>query len=547
MKNGENYNRQRRTFLKGIATSLLLIPLLQFCADKAKQLLVRLSGTNHLLGHRLWTRDFPKPTSQIHVKYLIVGGGISGLSAARQMTRKGIDDFLLIELEGKLGGNASNGENKFSKYPLGAHYLPLPNFHDKELLQFLEESKIIVGHDAKGFPIFDEQQLTLAPNERLFYKNSWQEGIVPKNGNQPADDLEFEAFFSKMHFFRTAKGTDGKYLFDIPVALSSAEHQICELDKQTMKQWVDSSGFSSQPLLDYIDYCCRDDFGLGIDYVSAWAGIHYFAGRKQDASPDKSDAVLTWPEGNARLAQHLRKYCEGKNLKHHLVYEVNMMGDKVIATAFDDQKKASVSIVAEKVIMATPQFVNQYLIQGRRGHAKDFHYTPWLLATLTVSELSDNGSFPLCWDNVIYGAKGLGYVYDQHQSLRQLQHKKVITYYYSFSSANLKKTRKQMYGRTQSYWEKLVFDDLKTAHPDIEQCTEVIDIHLLGHGMISPVPGFLFGESRTQAAQPIANKIFFAHSDLSGISIFEEAFHQGMKAVNQLTDAATLDTQSPNR
>jgi hypothetical protein len=55
----------------------------------------------------------------------------------------------------------------------------------------------------------------------------------------------------------------------------------------------------AQPLLNYIDYCCRDDFGLGIKEVSAWAGIHYFAARKQDTAPDGNDTVLTWPEGNA--------------------------------------------------------------------------------------------------------------------------------------------------------------------------------------------------------------------------------------------------------
>ena len=174
--------------------------------------------------------------------------------------------------------------------------------------------------------------------------------------------------------------------------------------------------------------------------------------------------------------------------------------------------------------------------------ASHFHYTPWLLATLVVSDINDNGSFPLCWDNVIYGSKGLGYVYDQHQSLQQLQDKKVITYYYSFSSADLKKTRREMYKKTTEYWKQMVFDDLKIAHPAIESATESIEIHLLGHGMISPVPNFIYGKAKKEASQPIADKIYFAHSDLSGISIFEEAFHQGINAVNSMLNATTLDS-----
>jgi len=542
MKSGENCNKSRRSFLKVVGAALIAVPFLQFCSDKIAVMMIRLSGTKYLLGHRLWIKDFPKPTKQIQIPYLIVGGGISGLSAARQFQKRGISDFLMLELENHLGGNSSNGENKYSKYPLGAHYLPLPNFQDKELLHFLGEAKIILGYNEKGFPIFDELQLTFAPDERLFYKNNWQEGVVPKNGNSVADDLEFDQFFKQMDVFRSGKGEDQKYLFDIPIYLSSKDEKTRSLDQITMKQWFKENNFTSEPLFNYIDYCCKDDFGLGIEYVSAWAGIHYFAGRKQDSTPEKHDSVLTWPEGNARLATHLKKYTENKSLENHLVYEVKTEGNKVIAKAFDDVNKSSVEIIADKAIMASPQFVNQYLIQDRKTFTKDFHYTPWLLATLIVSELPDNSSFPLSWDNVIYGSKGLGYVYDQHQTLNQVQDKKVITYYFSFSSADLKKTRKELYKKDKEYWKQFVLNDLKIAHSDIEEYTEDIEVFLLGHGMISPAPGFIFGEAKKQAKQNIQKKIYFAHTDLSGISIFEEAFHQGINVVNEILDGTTVDS-----
>ncbi|MEG0850381.1 MAG: NAD(P)-binding protein [Flavobacterium sp.] len=542
MKNGENCNKGRRNFVKGITASLLLIPFLQFCSDKIAVLMIRLSGTNHLLGHRLWVKDFPKPRQQIKIPYLIIGGGISGLSAARQFRKKGISDFLLIEMADHLGGNSSNGENKYSKYPLGAHYLPLPNFNDKELLKFLEEEKIILGYNKNGLPIFDELQLTFTPDERLFYKNNWQEGVVPKEGNSRLENKEFQRFFKEMDAFRIAKGKDQKYLFDIPICLSSTDEKTRALDKITMKEWFEENNFNSEPLFNYIDYCCKDDFGLGIAFVSAWAGIHYFAGRKQDASSEKSDSVLTWPEGNARLAYHLKKYTEQKTLKNHLAYNVKIVNNKVVVEAFDDVNKTSIEVIADKVIMATPQFVNQHLIKDRKQFTKQFHYAPWLLATLIVNDLSDNFSFPLSWDNVIYDAKGLGYVYAQHQTLNQVQDKKVITYYYSFSSGDLKKTRKEIYRKDKEYWKQVVFNDLKIAHPDIENDTQEMEVFLLGHGMISPVPDFIFGEAKSKAAQNIENRIYFAHTDLSGISIFEEAFHQGINAVNKILDGTTLDS-----
>jgi hypothetical protein len=73
-------------------------------------------------------------------------------------------------MENHFGGNSSNGENKFSKFPLGAHYLPIPNKADEELKNFLKESKIYLKDDENGEPIFDEYQVTYAPEERLFIK-----------------------------------------------------------------------------------------------------------------------------------------------------------------------------------------------------------------------------------------------------------------------------------------------------------------------------------------------------------------------------------------
>ncbi|MNR67485.1 hypothetical protein D3C85_1915160 [compost metagenome] len=69
-----------------------------------------------------------------------------------------------------------------------------------------------------------------------------------------------------------------------------------------------------------------------------------------------------------------------------------------------------------------------------------------------------------------------------------------------------------------------------------------MEVFLLGHGMVSPVPGFIFGEAKKEASKNIQNAIYFAHTDLSGISIFEEAFHHGINVVNQILDDTALDS-----
>jgi FAD dependent oxidoreductase. len=257
----------------------LFLPFLQYCEQKAKSLLLKVTGTNHVLGHQLWAKNFPKPTEEIKTKYLIVGGGISGLSAARHFKNHGEDDFLMVELENHLGGNSSNGENKFSKFPLGAHYLPIPNKEDVEIIEFLRECKMYLGDDENGLPILDDYQLTFPKEERLFFKNSWQNDLVPLKGISEETKKEIEIFFKMMDEFRTKKDALGKYWFDIPLNKSSDEGK--NLDEITFADWLSKNKFKSEELLWVLDYSCKDDYGLGIQYVSAWAGIHYFAGRKK--------------------------------------------------------------------------------------------------------------------------------------------------------------------------------------------------------------------------------------------------------------------------
>ena len=50
--------------------------------------------------------------------------------------------------------------------------------------------------------------------------------------------------------------------------------------------------------------------------------------------------------------------------------------------------------------------------------------------------------------------------------------------------------------------------------------------------MISPRPGFIWGGERQKAMQPYRN-IHFAHTDLSGIALFEEAFYHGLRAAEE--------------
>ncbi len=529
MKNGANTKNSRRHFFRNIGILFLTYPFWEACQKAVNVIKWRMLGANFSLGHRLLTQDFPPPSEEKSIKILIIGAGITGLSACRQLLKKGEKDFLLLEIDNKAGGNSASGENEFTQFPLGAHYLPLPNLHDQVLIDFLAEEKIITHFDGKNEPVFEETFLAFAPQERLFINHKWQEGLLPSHGVSEDSLTEIQRFFQKMDFFKNQKGSDGKYFFDVPLKNISADKSYQHWDNITMKTWLLEQNFTSPELLEHVNYACLDDFGLGIENVSAWAGIHYFSARK-----NKNDNVLTWQEGNGYLVKCLEKYAAGKILKQHLAYQITNNEKNVSVKIYNEKSDKSLIINAEKVILATPQFVNQRLLPSRKINLDAFHYAPWLVATLTLSEKLTSSSVAMCWDNVIFKGKGLGYINTQHQHLAQKTAKNVITYYCAFDGEDSLKIRRDLYKKSEQDWIKFIVKDLSQAHPNIESLIENVEIQLWGHGMISPKPNFIFGENRESAAKTIENRIFFAHSDLSGMSLFEEAFHQGIDVVEKL-------------
>jgi hypothetical protein len=80
---------------------------------------------------------------------------------------------------------------------------------------------------------------------------------------------------------------------------------------------------------------------------------------------------------------------------------------------------------------------------------------------------------------------------------------------------------------------EFIIRDLSHAHPKIRDLISHLDIFRWGHAMVQPRVGFIWGEARKRAAHPHGN-IFFAHSDLSGFSIFEEAQYRGVLAAERI-------------
>ncbi len=504
----------------------------------------KIMGASAAAGHRLrgdHARFAQPPRQTHHCEYVIVGGGVAGLSAARRLKAGGVESFCVLELEAQAGGNASSGHNGITANPWGAHYLPLPNPDQADLLGFLRECGAITGFDAAGVPVYNDYYLCFDPKERLYLHGYWQDGLIPHFGVPEADGAQIRTFLERMQAFRTARGTDGKYAFQLPVDASSADEAFRSLDRITMLDYLHGQGLTSPYLEWYVDYCCRDDYGTTVRDTSAWAGIHYFAARRGVAANAEGNAVLTWPEGNGWLVTQLARHAAGKIRTGCLVYAVAPAGGSVHVDYLDVATGHTGRIVAGKCIVAAPQFVAGRLLKNAREGVpgrdapSPFTYSPWMVANLTLAPFPDRQGSPLSWDNVLYGAASLGYVNARHQHLRRTAGTEpvVLTYYLPLSHTDPKTARTEALARTHAEWVALLTEDLSKVHPGIGRYLQRVDVWLWGHGMVRPVPGFVWSEARREAAAPVAGRIFFAHSDLSGISLFEEAFHHGTRAAEE--------------
>jgi hypothetical protein len=427
----------------------------------------------------------------------------------------------MVELESSVGGNALGGRNQVSAFPWGAHYLPLPNNSNEALLEFLREMDVVtLGRK----PVYREEYLCASPPERLYMYGKWQEGLVPQRGVDESSRDEIARFDRIVHDFREKRGRDGRYFFDIPVRTSSQDPEALALDAITMRQWMHDNGFVSPELHWYVNYCCRDDYGTSYADASAWAGLHYFASRRADPLDADPDTVLTWSEGNYWLVQKMDSLVKPDVLSHSLVYGLESSPIGVRVFCFDGSSQVSYTVEAKACVLAVPHFVRGRLCgDDRPSHIS---YAPWIVANVTVQKPPQGEGVPLSWDNVVYNSKLLGYVHAKHQSLDRVVAETVITYYYPMSEYPPDLARMIAYNASLSELQGEFLKELGRVHPELDGDISRIDVWIWGHAMSRPTPHALWPTSRVEERLPVG--VFAAHSDQSGISIFEEAFYQGI-------------------
>jgi hypothetical protein len=404
--------------------------------------------------------------------------------------------------------------------------------------ELFQELGIIQGYDAAGLPVYEETFVCGAPEQRLYINGKWQDGLVPTLGISRRELDQLDRFRDMIAGYGDRRGADGRPAFAIPMELSAREPDLMALDRISMREFLLARKLDAPALHWYVDYCCRDDYGSYSSDVSAWAGLHYFASREGESARASETTLLTWPEGLSWIVTRLARSLQRHVTCGALVFRVTPAGTGATVDTYDARDRVTTRLVADDVILACPSSFANYLIpalEAKTRHAlAQFDYAPWLVANLTLRAFpTPRAGVPIAWDNVVYKSPTLGYVVATHQSLQSRPRDTVLTFYHALAGRPTSDARTLLQSRGWAGWADVIIGDLSRPHPEIASLVTNLDMMLWGHAMISPRPGFVWGQARQRVAA-LDGPLHFAHSDLSGLSLFEEAQYRGVLAAERV-------------
>ena len=310
-------------------------------------------------GHR-----FDRPLVSAHHDVVIVGGGVSGLTAAYLVKDR---DFLILEKETHWGGNAYLEEYQGMAFATGS--------------AFTDRSETPVMNLAKELGLemlpIDNPDPSIIRGD--FVPDTWGTGLdhLP----YPA---EVRASFKK---FRDT-------VLKIPVQPTLPLPEDWPLDSRSRYRELDNEPFSkyfhgyAPEVMAWWDGFGPSNWGARTEETSALLGITAVQGM----APGTPDGRITWPGGLGAITQRLTQVLKPR-------YGDRMIAGATIVAVEQQKNEARVTymclselktVAAKVVIMATPKFITWRLVDGlppeQREAMKRIRYIPYPVVNLIFDQ-----------------------------------------------------------------------------------------------------------------------------------------------------------------
>jgi len=465
----------RRDFIKFVvAGSVAAGCPIDLCLLAAETPQPEVDGEDNRICHQV--RDgkvFARPPVSAHHDVVIVGGGVSGMTAAYLLRNR---DFLLLEKETHWGGNAYLMEYQGSAYATGTAFLAKSEY----AYSFAKEIGL------EPLPINDHDS-TIIKGEWI--ANTWAEGLdkLP----YPASVREgFKKFKKDMLAIDLAKR--GTELYNIPFS------DFMKGYPTEVKQWWDNYGPSN--------------WGAATEDTAAALGI----GEMQEIGGDSIPDFYTWPGGLGMMTKKLAEILQPKSADR-------MQAGATTVAVVPDNKEVEVTymqgaelktVAAKTVIMATPKFITRRIVQGLPDKQSDamhqIRYIPYAVVNLIFDKPVFNKSYDTwCPGNTFTDFIVADWVIRNQPGYQQKYN--ILTFYTPMSEDDRGSLLTESGTRKKA---ASVLNDFQKLFPGSNVDPIEVHIYRRGHPLYMSTPG-LYTQVQPLVREPM-DRVFFANTDSEG-------------------------------
>jgi protoporphyrinogen oxidase len=485
----------RRDFIKfvvaGSVASGCPVDLSLFAAETPLQPVVD-SEDNRICHQVRDGKVFSRPPVSSHHDVVIVGGGVSGLTAAYLLRDR---DFLLLEKEPHWGGNAYLMEYQGNAYATGSAFLEKA----EDTYNFAKEIGL------EPLPVHDRDS-TIIKGEWI--ANTWAEGLdkLP----YPASVREgFKKFKKDMLAIDLEKRATE--LYNVPFS------DFMKGYPTEVKLWWDTYGPSN--------------WGATTEDTAAALGIDDLQAIGADSVPE----FYTWPGGLGAITKKLSEILQPK------FPDQMQLGATTIAVVPDKSEVQLTymqggelkTVAAKTVVMACPKFITRRLVQGLSEKQSDAMHQIRYIPYVVVNLIFDKPVFNKSYDTWCPGNSFTDFIVADWVIRNQPGYKQKYNILTCYTPMSEDERSSLLSGDGARKKAVSVLDDFQKLFPGSNVDPVEVHIYRRGHPLYMSTPGLYTN------VQPVVresmDRVFFANTDSQGP---ESTTSQGIVAARRAVKEA---------